>query len=210
MVVGRHGTLIWPWPHPDPMEVIEAHQIIKTVQIEQRVQYGLKSPRTVIAITPTYVRTFQTFHLTGVMHSLMNVPYDVVWILVEAGGTTNETVVLIAKYGLKTIDIGLMAKCQFCRRIGSGGSVGNDGKHTMVSKNGILIIIMCTLIALMIIAEGAERNTNDHCMIECYWECVQIEIFTHNECEKGCRVACARRTKKVSVDDQNGFLPPWV
>ncbi|GFQ02818.1 probable beta-1 4-xylosyltransferase irx14h [Phtheirospermum japonicum] len=49
--------------------------------MEQRSQYGIKSPRTVIAITPTYVRTFQTLHLTGVMHSLMNVPYDLVWIV---------------------------------------------------------------------------------------------------------------------------------
>ncbi|KAL2522721.1 putative beta-1 [Forsythia ovata] len=110
VVVGRHGILIRPWPHPDPAEVVKAHQIIKRVQREQRVQYGVKSPRTVIAITPTYVRTFQTLHLTGVMHSLMNVPYDVVWILVEAGGTTNETAALISKSGLKTIHIGFNGK----------------------------------------------------------------------------------------------------
>ncbi|CAI9752870.1 unnamed protein product [Fraxinus pennsylvanica] len=110
VVVGRHGILIRPWPHPDPAEVMKAHQIIERVQREQRVQYGFKSPRTVIAITPTYVRTFQTLHLTGVMHSLMNVPYNVVWIVVEAGGTTNETAALISKSGLKTVHIGFNAR----------------------------------------------------------------------------------------------------
>ena len=63
-----------------------------------------------IAITPTYVRTFQTLHLTGVMHSLMNVPYDLVWIVVEAGGTTNETASLLAKSGLQVIHIGIEEK----------------------------------------------------------------------------------------------------
>ncbi|XP_047949908.1 probable beta-1,4-xylosyltransferase IRX14H [Salvia hispanica] len=110
VVVGRHGILIRPWPHPDPAEVMKAHRIIERVQAEQRSQYGVKNPRTVIAITPTYVRTFQTLHLTGVMHSLMNVRYDLVWIVVEAGGTTNETASLIAKSGLKTIHIGVDGK----------------------------------------------------------------------------------------------------
>lgn len=110
VVVGRHGILIRPWPHPDPAEVMKAHHIIERVQREQRVQYGVKSPRTIIAVTPTYVRTFQTLHLTGVMHSLMNVPYDVVWIVVEAGGTTNETAALISKSGLKTVHIGFNAR----------------------------------------------------------------------------------------------------
>ncbi|KAL3646334.1 Beta-1,4-xylosyltransferase irx14 [Castilleja foliolosa] len=110
VVVGRHGILIRPWPHPDPVEVMKAHRIIERVQMEQRSQYGIKSPRTVIAITPTYVRTFQTLHLTGVMHSLMNVPYDLIWIVVEAGGATNETASLIEKSGLKTIHIGFDRK----------------------------------------------------------------------------------------------------
>lgn len=110
VVVGRHGILIRPWPHPNASEVMQAHKIMEIVQREQRLQYGVKSPRTIIAVTPTYVRTFQTLHLTGVMHSLMNVPYNVVWIVVEAGGTTNETASLIAKSGLKTVHIGLREK----------------------------------------------------------------------------------------------------
>lgn len=105
VVVGRHGILIRPWPHPNPVEVMRAHRLIERVQREQRLQYGVKNPRAVIAITPTYVRTFQTLHLTGVMHSLMNVPYDLVWIVVEAGGVTNETASLLAKSGLKTIHV---------------------------------------------------------------------------------------------------------
>ncbi|XP_009764433.1 beta-1,4-xylosyltransferase IRX14 [Nicotiana tabacum] len=111
VVVGRHGILIRPWPHPNATEVMQAHKIMEIVQREQKLQYGVKSPRDVIVVTPTYVRTFQTLHLTGVMHSLMNVPYNVVWIVVEAGGATNETASLIAKSGLKkTIHIGLREK----------------------------------------------------------------------------------------------------
>ncbi|XP_041001135.1 probable beta-1,4-xylosyltransferase IRX14H [Juglans microcarpa x Juglans regia] len=106
VVVGRHGIRIRPWPHPNPVEVMRAHHIIETVQKEQRLQFGVKNPRTVIVITPTYVRTFQALHLTGVMHSLMLVPYDLVWIVVEAGGATNETASLIAKSRLRTIHVG--------------------------------------------------------------------------------------------------------
>ncbi|GLU20066.1 hypothetical protein SLE2022_362810 [Rubroshorea leprosula] len=106
VVVGRHGIRIRPWPHPNPGEVMKAHQIIERVQREQRLQFGVKDPRTVIVVTPTYVRTFQALHLTGVMHSLMLVPSDVVWIVVEAGGASNETAALIRKSGLKTIHVG--------------------------------------------------------------------------------------------------------
>ncbi|KAM7264258.1 hypothetical protein ACFE04_001941 [Oxalis oulophora] len=106
VVVGRHGIRIRPWPHPDATEVMKAHQIIERVQRQQRLEFGVKNPRTVIVVTPTYVRTFQALHLTGVMHSLMIVPYDVVWIVVEAGGVSNETASLIAKSGLRTLHIG--------------------------------------------------------------------------------------------------------
>lgn len=105
VVVGRHGIRIRPWPHPDPIEVMKAHQIIDTVQREQRRQFGVKSPRALIVVTPTYVRTFQALHMTGLMHSLMLVPYDVIWIVVEAGGATNETASILAKSGLRTIHL---------------------------------------------------------------------------------------------------------
>ncbi|KAK4840622.1 hypothetical protein QYF36_014121 [Acer negundo] len=110
VVVGRHGIRIRPWPHPNPTEVMKAHKIIERVQQEQRAHFGVKTPRTVIVVTPTYVRTFQTLHLSGVMHSLMLVPYDLVWIVVEAGGVTNETASLIAKSQLRTIHIGIDKK----------------------------------------------------------------------------------------------------
>ncbi|KAF6176172.1 hypothetical protein GIB67_023463 [Kingdonia uniflora] len=85
---------------------MKAHRILERVQNEQRVQYGIKNPKTLIVITPTYVRTFQTLHLTGLMHSLMLVPYDLIWIVVEAGGVTNETGTLLAKSGLRVVHIG--------------------------------------------------------------------------------------------------------
>lgn len=110
VVVGRHGIRIRPWPHPDPVEVMKAHKLIEAVQREQKVQYGIKNPKTLIAITPTYVRTFQALHLTGLMHTLMNLPYDVVWIVVEAGGATNETSSLLAKSKLQVKHIGFPKK----------------------------------------------------------------------------------------------------
>ncbi|CAL9002256.1 unnamed protein product [Prunus brigantina] len=106
VVVGRHGIRIRPWPHPNPTEMMKAHRIIETVQREQRRQFGVNNPKTVIAVTPTYARTFQALHLTGVMHSLMLVPYDVVWIVVEAGGVTNETASIVSKSGLRIIHVG--------------------------------------------------------------------------------------------------------
>ncbi|OVA15889.1 Glycosyl transferase [Macleaya cordata] len=110
VVVGRHGILIRPWPHPNPTEVMKAHRIIDRVQKEQKIQYGIKNPKTLIMITPTYVRTFQTIHLTGLIHSLMLVPYDLIWIVVEAGGTSNETANLLSNSGLRTIHIGFEEK----------------------------------------------------------------------------------------------------
>ncbi|XP_027346469.1 probable beta-1,4-xylosyltransferase IRX14 [Abrus precatorius] len=108
VVVGRQWIPIRPWPHPKPEEVIKAHRIIERVQKEQRALFGVKNRRTVIAVTPTYDRTFQKLHLTGVMHSLMLVPYDVVWIVVEAGRVTNETASIVAKSGLRTIHVGFI------------------------------------------------------------------------------------------------------
>ncbi|GAB4849010.1 Probable beta-1,4-xylosyltransferase irx14h [Ancistrocladus abbreviatus] len=106
VVVGRHGIRIRPWPHPNPEEVMKAHRILERVQREQWLQYGVKNARNLIVVTATYSRTFQALHLTGVMHSLMNAPYDVVWIVVEAGGVTNETASLIRKSGIQTLHIG--------------------------------------------------------------------------------------------------------
>ncbi|KAE9606792.1 hypothetical protein Lal_00026474 [Lupinus albus] len=106
VVVGRHGIRIRPWPHPDPVEVMKAHRIIERVQREQMALFLVKNPKTVIAVTPTYVRTFQKLHLTGVMHSLVLTPYDLIWIVVEAGGVTNETASIIANFGIRTVHVG--------------------------------------------------------------------------------------------------------
>ncbi|KAG9440495.1 hypothetical protein H6P81_020660 [Aristolochia fimbriata] len=105
VVVGRHGIRIRPWPHPNPVEVMKAHRLIERVQKEQRAQFGMKNPRSLIVVTPTYLRTFQTLHLTGLSHTLMLVPYDLTWIVIEAGGATSETASLLAKTGLRTIHL---------------------------------------------------------------------------------------------------------
>jgi len=106
VLIGRHAIRVRPWPHPNPEEVMKAHCIIERVQREQRALFGVKKAKTVIAVTPTHVRTFQKLHLSGVMYTLMLVPYDVVWIVVEAGRVTNETASIIAKSGLRTIHVG--------------------------------------------------------------------------------------------------------
>nr|XP_043608880.1 beta-1,4-xylosyltransferase IRX14-like [Erigeron canadensis] len=50
-----------------------------------------KNKKTVIAITPTYVHVNQSRHFCELTRTLVNLPYNVIWIVVEAGGPTNET-----------------------------------------------------------------------------------------------------------------------
>ncbi|KAJ8640658.1 hypothetical protein MRB53_017352 [Persea americana] len=104
--IGRHDILIRSWTHPNPAEVVAAHLLMQAVQIEQRRQVAIKNPKTIIAVTPTYVRTLQALHLTGLLHSLMLVPYKLVWIVVEAGGVSNETATILAGSRLRTIHAG--------------------------------------------------------------------------------------------------------
>lgn len=78
---------------------------MEVVQREQRVQYGVKSRWPLIVVTPTHVRTFQTLHLTGLGHTLMLLPYDLTWVVVEAGGLTNETAAIINKSGLNVVHL---------------------------------------------------------------------------------------------------------
>ncbi|KAG6532709.1 probable beta-1,4-xylosyltransferase IRX14 isoform X1 [Zingiber officinale] len=111
VVVGRQGIRIRPWPHPDPAETMRAHSIIERVQREQRLPYGaVKTPRPLIVVTPTYVRTFQALHLTGLIHSLLLVPYPLTWIVVEAAAPaaeplSGETTALLARSGLRYLHI---------------------------------------------------------------------------------------------------------
>ena len=92
--VGRHEILIRPWPHPDPLETMKAHKLLGTVQHQQRILYGSvmdSSQTNLLVITPTYVRTFQTLHMMSVIHTLRNVPDPLTWIVIEAGGVSDET-----------------------------------------------------------------------------------------------------------------------
>lgn len=81
----------------------------------------------------------------------------------------------------------------------------------MAANNRILIValLMCAL-ALKAMAEGDEGNKNAHCTVECYWECIKIQIFTHNKCESACRLVCARRNARKVLAGEVRFLPPWV
>ncbi|KAE8656026.1 putative beta-1,4-xylosyltransferase IRX14 [Hibiscus syriacus] len=80
--------------------------LLNKMTINSRVVVGRHRIRIRTWPHPNPVRTFQALHLTGVMHALMLVPYDLVWVVVEAGGISKETAALIAKSGLKTINVG--------------------------------------------------------------------------------------------------------
>jgi hypothetical protein len=84
---------------------MRAHRIMDRVQEEQRRWYGVREPRHVLAVTPTYHRAFQALHLTGLLHSLRNVPYPLTWLVVEAGGVTNATAELLARSGLTVVHL---------------------------------------------------------------------------------------------------------
>ncbi|ONK60463.1 uncharacterized protein A4U43_C08F18740 [Asparagus officinalis] len=85
---------------------MRAHRLIERVQKEQRtVYYGIKKPKPLIVITPTYVRTFQAMYLTGLMHSLMLVPFDFTWLVVEAGGVSNETASILDRSHLNYVHV---------------------------------------------------------------------------------------------------------
>lgn len=107
--VGRHEILIRKWPHPDPLQTLVAHRLMDIVQHEQRHSYGLIHRRQLIVITPTYVRTFQGLHLTCLIHTLRIAPSPLIWIVVEAGGVSNETATLLSSSQLSFYHLGSQA-----------------------------------------------------------------------------------------------------
>ncbi|KAE8810414.1 glycosyltransferase [Hordeum vulgare] len=76
---------------------MRAHRIVERVQEEQHCWYGVREPRQVLVVIPTDSRAFQALHLTGLLHSLCNVPYPLTWIVVEAAGVTNATAALFSR-----------------------------------------------------------------------------------------------------------------
>ncbi|KHN12824.1 Putative beta-1,4-xylosyltransferase IRX14H [Glycine soja] len=133
---------------------MRAHRIIERIQREQRMLFGVKKPKMVIAVTPTQVRTFQKLHLSSVMHSLMLVPYDVVWIVVEAGRVTNETASIIAKSGLRTIHVG------FNHRM----TISWSDRHkleAMMRLHALRIVRKERLDGIVIFADDSNMHTNN-------------------------------------------------
>eukprot|EP00249_Psilotum_nudum_P010755 c22743_g1_i1 orf=656-2263(-) len=105
--VGRHQILVRAWPHPDPVQTIKAHRLMELVQREQKLASGVKQRKQLLVITFTYVRTFQAVHMTCLMHTLRLVPGPLVWIVIEAGGASNETAVLLSDSGLLYFHLGI-------------------------------------------------------------------------------------------------------
>ncbi|EXB54189.1 putative beta-1,4-xylosyltransferase IRX14 [Morus notabilis] len=200
VVVGRHGIRIRSWPHPNPTEVMKAHQIIDTVQREQRRQFGVKNPRTVIVVTPTYVRTFQALHMTGLMHSLMLVPYDVVWIVVEAGGVTNETALILAKSGLRTVHVG------FDQRMPNSW----EGRHRLEARmrlRGLRTIREQNLDGIVMFADDSNMHSMelfDEIQNVKWFGALSIGILAHSgEIDE----SSVSTTQKKEDDEQNLPMP---
>ena len=116
--VGRHGILIRKNPHPDMKEVMRSHSLLNLLQQNQRlalagrwdglhVGQNARHQRRIIAITPTYKRTFQTMHMLGLMNSLKAAEGRLLWIVVEAGGKTEETAALLERSGLGFVHLGV-------------------------------------------------------------------------------------------------------
>ncbi|KAL2343652.1 hypothetical protein Fmac_004937 [Flemingia macrophylla] len=81
----------------------------------------------------THVCTFQKLYISGVMHSLMLVSYNVVWIVVEVEGVTNETTSIVTKSRLRTFHIG------FHHRM----LISWDARHKLKSQIGKITTWEC-------------------------------------------------------------------
>ena len=105
--VGRHGILIRDNPHPDPYQVVLAHEVVSLLQEAQRRVDGIWPQRTIIAITTTVKRTFQAMHMNGIVGSLKQARGRVLWIVVEGGGggKTSDTTELLEKSGLEYVHL---------------------------------------------------------------------------------------------------------
>lgn len=98
--VGRHEILIRAWPHPNPLQTVVAHHLIRLLQEEQRHDLGLKERKQLLVISTTYVDMFQSARLTSLIHTLRLVPGPLIWIVVEAGNISNATAAVLASSGL--------------------------------------------------------------------------------------------------------------
>ncbi|KAH7288305.1 hypothetical protein KP509_31G021400 [Ceratopteris richardii] len=109
--VGRHEILIRSWPHPHPVHIALAHQLVVRVQEEQRRTFGWKEKKQLLVITPTYVRACQFLYLEGLIHTLRAIPNPLIWIVVEIGGSSSETATLLADSQLSYYHLGLDRFC---------------------------------------------------------------------------------------------------
>lgn len=104
--VGRHEILIRPQPHPDPLQSLKAHNLLNRVQHEQRLLHDSDAQKQFLVVTPTFVRTFQALHLTCLIHTLRIVQNPLIWIVIEAGGVSNETAALLLGSQLSFYHVG--------------------------------------------------------------------------------------------------------
>eukprot|EP00897_Mesotaenium_endlicherianum_P006104 jgi/Mesen1/5521/ME000279S04730 len=103
--VGRHGILVKENTQPDPQKVSLAHELLGLLQEVQHRTFEVYPRRRILAITPTYRRTFQALHWSGVVNSLRMIRAPLTWIVVEAGGKSNETSASLAASGLAHVHL---------------------------------------------------------------------------------------------------------
>lgn len=70
-MVGWHGCTGYASDRLLLSDVMRTHSIIERGQCEQRLDYGgVKNPKLITVVTPTYGLTFQALNLTGLIHLL--------------------------------------------------------------------------------------------------------------------------------------------
>ncbi|KAM1746152.1 hypothetical protein ACFX11_012809 [Malus domestica] len=171
VIFGRHGIRIQPWPHPNLTETMKAHRIIETIKREQMRQFRVSNLKMVIVVMPTYARTFQVLHLIGVLHSLMLVSYDVIWIV------TKEMASIVSKSGLWIIHEG------FDQRMSNTW----DGCHLLEARmrlRALRIVREQKLDGIMMFADDSNMHSMelfDELQNVKWFGAVSVGILAHSE-----------------------------
>ena len=62
-------------------------------------------------------------------------------------------------------------------------------------------MVEAILLMLVVVAvQAQEGKVNGNCMSECYFQCMQIRIFTWSECRSKCVKACTKPSRGVLKD----------
>ncbi|KAG5530525.1 hypothetical protein RHGRI_025465 [Rhododendron griersonianum] len=60
--------------------------------------------------------------------------------------------------------------------------------------------MLCMLVSVQ--AQDVKETTN--CMSECYFQCMQVRVFTWNECKRECVNACGKPSYRAALLEDDG------